>query len=36
MNRFDTSGIEIKSNFVNVDVFPPLEIIPPEVLLMPG
>jgi hypothetical protein len=35
-NRFSMDATEIISNYVTIDVFPPLQIIPPEVLLMPG
>ena len=32
----DEEQIVIKSNFIMIDVFPPLEIVPNEVLLLPG
>jgi hypothetical protein len=35
-NRYLTDDTTILSNYVTIDVFPPLQIIPPEVLLMPG
>jgi hypothetical protein len=35
-NRYLADDMRITSNYVTIDVFPPLQIIPPEVLLMPG